>query len=96
MSCTDIKEKYVQFNLRNAGNPSEARKEIQTLIQEYRSSEHEIFRDFASLLVKFEDSIINSFIMVEKIGNGRIYNSRLSNGPIESMRIFKVFAGQSF
>ncbi|MBO4457137.1 MAG: transposase [Butyrivibrio sp.] len=81
----ELKEKYVQFNLRNAGNPSEARKEIQTLIQEYRSSEHEIFRDFASLLVKFEDSIINSFIMVEKIGDGNIYDSRLSNGPIESM-----------
>ena len=29
--------------------------------------------------------IINSFIMVEKMGNGKIYNSRLSNGPIESI-----------
>lgn len=81
----ELKEKYVQFNLRNAGNPAEARKEIQILIQEYKNSEHEIFRDFASLLVKFEDSIINSFIMVEKIGDGNIYDSRLSNGPIESM-----------
>ena len=25
--------------------------------------------------------------MVEKIGNGRIYDSRLSNGPIESINI---------
>ena len=58
---------------------------MQILIQEYRSSEHEIFREFASLLQKFEDPIINSFIMVEKIGDGRIYDSRLSNGPIESM-----------
>ena len=81
----ELKEKYVQFNTRNAGNPSEARKEMQVLIQEYRSSEHEIFREFASLLEKFEDPIINSFIMVEKIGDGRIYDSRLSNGPIESM-----------
>ncbi|WP_196229162.1 transposase [Butyrivibrio fibrisolvens] len=55
------------------------------LIQEYRNSEYEIFREFASLLVKYEDPIINSFIMVEKIGDGKIYNSRLSNGPIESM-----------
>ena len=26
-----------------------------------------------------------SFIMVEKIGNGKIYDTRLSNGPIESL-----------
>ena len=56
-----------------------------TLIKEYRSSRHDIFRDFASLLEKFEDSIINSFILVEKMGNGEIYNNRLFNGPIESM-----------
>ena len=81
----ELKEKYVQFNSRNAGNPTEARKEMQTIIQEYRNSQHDIFREFASLLEKFEDPIINSFIMVEKIGDGRIYDSRLSNGPIESM-----------
>lgn len=43
------------------------------------------FRDFASLLEKFEDPIVNSFIMVKKIGNGKIYDARLSNGPIESI-----------
>lgn len=37
------------------------------------------------LLKKFEDPIVNSFIMVEKIGNGKIYDARLSNGPIESI-----------
>ena len=81
----ELKEKYVQFNSRNAGNPTEARKEMQAIIQEYRNSQHDIFREFASLLEKFEDPIINSFIMVEKICDGRIYDSRLSNGPIESM-----------
>ena len=81
----DLKEKYVQFNSRNSGNPHSARMELSTLIKEYRSSRHDIFRDFASLLEKYEDPIINSFIMVEKIGNGKIYNSRLSNGPIESI-----------
>lgn len=44
-----------------------------------------MFRDFASLLEKYKDPIINSFIMVEKIDNGKIYDSRLSNGPIESI-----------
>lgn len=43
------------------------------------------FREFASLLEKYQDPIINSFIMVEKIGNGKIYDTRLSNGPIESL-----------
>ena len=41
--------------------------------------------NFASLLEKFEDPIVNSFIMVEKIGNVKIYDARLSNGPIESI-----------
>ena len=81
----ELKEKYIQFNSRNDGNPTEARREIRTLIQDYKNSTHDIFREFASLLEKFEDPIINSFIMVEKIGDGKIYNSRLSNGPIESI-----------
>ena len=38
---------------------------------------------FISLISSYP--IINPFIMVEKIGNGRIYDSRLSNGPIESI-----------
>lgn len=81
----DLKEKYVQFNSRNGGNPIQARNELAPLIQEYKKSRFEIFRDFASLLEKYEDPIINSFIMVQKIGNGKIYDSRLSNGPIESL-----------
>ena len=28
-----------------------------------------MFRDFANLLEKYKDPIINSFIMVEKVGN---------------------------
>ena len=81
----DLKEKYIQFNSHNGGNPLSARTELKELILEYKKSKHEIFRDFASLLEKFEDPIINSFIMVEKIGNGKIYDARLSNGPIESI-----------
>ena len=81
----DLKELYIQFNSRNGGNPLLARNELHDLIVTYRNSHFEMFRDFASLLEKFEDPIINSFIMVEKIGNGRIYDARLSNGPIESI-----------
>ena len=42
-------------------------------------------RDFRDLKEKYEDPIVNSFVMVEKIGAGRIYDARLSNGPIESI-----------
>jgi transposase len=81
----DQKEAYIQFNTRNAGKPVEAKNEFSKLILEFRKSRHEMFRDFASLLEKYEDPIVNSFIMVEKVGNGKIYDSRLSNGPIESI-----------
>lgn len=81
----ELKELYVQFNSRNGGNPAQAKIELSELISEYKKSGHEMFREFASLLEKYETPIINSFIMVEKIGNGKIYDSRLSNGPIESI-----------
>lgn len=81
----EAKEKYMLFNSRNGGDPIRARTELHELIQEYESSHHEMFRTFAGLLKKYEDPIINSFIMVEKVGKGNIYNARLSNGPIESI-----------
>lgn len=81
----DLKETYLQFNTRNAGTPIKAREELSDLIIMYQTCEHEIFRDFGDLLEKYEDYIINSFIMVEKHGAGKVYNSRLSNGPIESI-----------
>ena len=81
----ELKEMYVRFNSRNAGNPTAAREELIELIAFYANSEHSMFRDFADLLERYQDPIVNSFVMVEKMGNGKIYNSRLSNGPIESI-----------
>lgn len=81
----DLKEKYIQFNNRNAGKPFEARKELDELIPIYQTSDYEIFRNFGDLLEKYQDYIINSFIMVEKHGYGKVYESRLSNGPIEAI-----------
>ena len=63
----------------------EAQKELDGLIPMYQNSEHEISQDFGNLLNKYRDYIINSFIMVEKHGSGKVYESRLSNGPIESI-----------
>lgn len=48
-----------------------------------QTAEYEIFRNFGDLLEKYQDYIINSFIMVETHGYGKVYESRLSNGSIE-------------
>lgn len=81
----DLKEEYIRFNTRNAGLPARAAEEIEDVIDHYLHSDDSIFTDFAGLLCKFKEPILNSFIMVEKNGPGGIYNSRLSNGPIESL-----------
>lgn len=81
----DLKEEYIKFNTRNAGNPTWAQVELDDLISKYYKCGDEIFIHFASLLDKYRDPIINSFIMVEKKGPGGLYDSRLSNGPIESL-----------
>lgn len=81
----DLKELYVHFNTYNAGDPMSARLGLDDLIDKYLHSSNPIFIDFAKLLIRNHEYIINSFVMVERYGNGRIYNSRLSNGPIESL-----------
>ncbi len=81
----DLKELYISFNNRNAGKPMDARLELDRLINKYLHCGNPIFYDFACLLIKNHDYIINSFVMAEKHGPGKIYSSRLSNGPIESL-----------
>lgn len=63
----------------------DARIELDDLIGKYLRCGNAIFIDFANLLIRNHDYIINSFVMVEKHGPGKIYSSRLSNGPIESL-----------
>ena len=81
----DLKEKYIRFNARNSGQPLRASKEIEVIIDDYFHSGDALFVDFAHLLCKYKEPILNSFIMVEKHGPGGLYDSRLSNGPIESL-----------
>ena len=81
----DYKEMYVRFNSDYAGDPVGAAKRLDWLIQFYYNSNYDVFIRFAALLNAHRDSIINSFIMTSRIGQGGIYDSRLSNGPIESM-----------
>ena len=81
----DLKEQYIQFNYRNSGNPESAAKELEMLISEYKRSSFSMFVNFALLLEKHKSSIINSFIMVSKLTGEGVVESRLSNGPIESI-----------
>lgn len=81
----DMKELYVSFNSHNEGRPMDARLDLDELIDYYLHSSNPIFIDFANLLIRHHDYIINSFVMVEKHGPGGLYDSRLSNGPIESL-----------
>ena len=81
----DLKEVYIRYNDRNAGLPLKAANEIEDIIDQYFHSGDGIFVDFAELLCKYKQPILNSFIMVEKHGPGGLYDSRLSNGPIESL-----------
>ena len=81
----DLKELYVHFNTYNVGDPMSARLGLDDLIDKYLHSSNPLFIDFAKLLIRNHEYIINAFVMVERYGNGRIYNSRLSNGPIESL-----------
>ena len=81
----DLKEKYIIFNKEYAGDPMKAATALEDLIDDYFHSGDSIFTDFASLLCRYKQPILNSFIMVQKNGPGGLYRSRLSNGPIESL-----------
>lgn len=81
----DLKEKYIVFNKEYAGDPMRAANVLEDLIDLYSHSGDSIFTDFARLLCRYKQPILNSFIMVQKNGPGGLYSSRLSNGPIESL-----------
>ena len=81
----DLKERYIQFNSRNVGNPQKAALELNKLINFYRKVKYPFFKSFAELLDTYKAEIINSFIVMQT------YNTdespafkRLSSGMIES------------
>jgi len=81
----DFKEMYISFNDRYAGDPEGASKQLDWLIAFYLNCGNGIFAEFARLLQEYHDPVINSFVMVSKVGPGGLYDARLSNGPIESI-----------
>lgn len=81
----DLKELYIEFNSRNRGNLTAAKEELLELIVLYEKSKISIFCDFAILLKRYYNEIINSFEIVKQGDhNKEEIIRRLSNGPIES------------
>ena len=82
----DLKEDFVAFNSKHFDDPEEAAKELDLLIEKYEDCGYSIFNDFAITLKKHRSPIINSFTYASRIKeSGEFYESRLSNGPMESL-----------
>lgn len=71
----DLKERYREFNL--TASYDNCDEELKSLIEEFRNSHLEEFREFGKLLKRWEKYIKNFFI--------RIIKKRLSNGPMEGI-----------
>ena len=81
-----LKERYVTFNTTPYDDLDKVNEELEDLIMIYSTSGQNIFMEFAKLLVKYKEPIINSFRYFEKINtDGTHVVTRLSNGPIESL-----------
>ena len=81
----DLKERYIHFNASFGNDHKRAHPALRELIRFYRDSPFKEFRDVADTLEYHFESIINSFIMVERYCTGGVHVSRLSNGPMESL-----------
>ena len=78
----ELKETYIRFNNKYAGDPAGAKKALPQVIQLYQNCPYEMFHKIAAMLQEHFDPIINSFILLEKLNGDK---ARLSNGPIESL-----------
>lgn len=81
----NLKERYIQFNKKYGNNPKQARKHLRELIELYRNCPYSIFHEVADTLSYHFESIVNSFIMVERMCVDGVHISRLSNGPMEAL-----------
>lgn len=83
----DIKEEYIRFNKRYAGDSKAAKRKLEEIIDMYSHSEYWMFREAAETLRRFKVQIVNSFILVERYHAGEKTLARLSNGPMEGMNV---------
>lgn len=77
-----LKEDYIAFNDKYAGNPNGAKNALPKLIEKYMTCPYPMYHSIADKLEENFDAIINSFIMLEKHTGDKV---RLSNGPIEGL-----------
>ena len=80
-----LKDKYIRFNNSYGNDPKKARAALRQLIQEYRNSGYPMFKGIADTLDYHFESIVNSFIVMERYCADGTHLSRLSNGPMESL-----------
>ena len=75
---------YETFNGQFVNNREGASERLDELIAFYKDCDLQIFREFAALLSKYHDSIVNSFRYVTASESGRCANKlrRLSSGPV--------------
>ena len=81
----DLKETYIRFNKTHGGNHKEACIKLRYIIDDYRASEYDMFHTIADSLEYHYDSIINSFILIQRKLKDGDHVSRLSNGPMEAL-----------
>lgn len=80
----NYKEMYVKFNKRNLGHLESAEKELDEIINEFKTATEYRIRDFSKLLIKYRKEIINSFSIVTSVDHeGNEIIRRISNGPME-------------
>lgn len=82
-SIRDLKDLYEDFNNSFINDLDGATKRLDELIDIYSHSDIKIFRDFSNLLIKYRESIVNSFVYVSSSSDPSLLR-RLSNGPLES------------
>lgn len=85
-SLRELKEIYIKFNRDHQDNPKNAAEDLDKTIEIYKNSDYLIFRDFAKLLTRYHDEIVNSFIYVSVKVHNQTDSTlrRVSNGPMES------------
>lgn len=78
-----LKNMYEEFNGSFINDLDGAAARLDELIDIYKNSDLKIFRDFSTLLIRYRESIVNSFVYVDSLKDPSI-KRRLSNGPLES------------
>lgn len=90
----ELKEMYIEFNDSEETDRDTLSAQLDDLINIYSKCEFDFFRDFAELLKRLKEEILNSFTYVTS--EDGLSKRRLSNGPIEGFnRLVKDYKRNS-